>query len=292
MKVLGKVACVVLAVAFASSALAGVTIQRTGTVYTTIQDAIDHCINGDTVLVAPGIYSNTTVLINKNGDNGLANITVRGDGGIAVIDQGTASPAGDGVIRIDLAASNITLQNLEIRNGTNWGISSQGTGDIQVKNCIVHDCGGGITIGIADDSTPGVPAVDGLVDSCRVYNCAIGANPNPSVNASKNVRSLTVQYSWIYNGKTLAMVNTGALTSKILCNRLGNGAHLPGPRALEQRRQQQQHALCFHSQWRLELRDREPDHPMLYPGPGQGRQDRRRYDLPAGHLLQPAIRSL
>ncbi len=118
-----------------------------------IQEAINHCNNGDTVLVDPGTYVGkaATMLFDSQ-----RNITIKGNGGRPVLDMGpdhSVSVWGKGLCNITPNASNITFDNLEMINGVcrdtaqdgnAAGITWSGGGMLRINNCEIRDCEMGI----------------------------------------------------------------------------------------------------------------------------------------------------
>jgi hypothetical protein len=96
--------------------------------YTTIQEAVDAAVPGDTVLVESGIYSEN-VIISTNA------LRIEGECG-AVLDGG---------FELDYAfyvngASNVQISSFEIRNYVKNGIAVNGGSGVTVSDCSVTDC--------------------------------------------------------------------------------------------------------------------------------------------------------
>jgi hypothetical protein len=113
------------------------TVRRVPSEYPTIQEAVDTCEDGDTVLVASGIYSgpgNALVIVRKS-------ITLRSEQGPSncIIDcQGElGSPAGFGVV---FGVSSV-LDGFTITNGYGGGINpgaiTCGSDGTEIRNCII-----------------------------------------------------------------------------------------------------------------------------------------------------------
>ncbi|HEX6537477.1 MAG TPA: right-handed parallel beta-helix repeat-containing protein [Gemmatimonadaceae bacterium] len=101
---------------------------------------------GDSVLLKRGgVWTGTRLVLAASGVAG-APITVGayGSGAKPVIDGGTVfSPYAAGVdcILISGSQSYVTIENLELRNGNDFGISMAGCGNIVVADCDIHDFG-------------------------------------------------------------------------------------------------------------------------------------------------------
>ncbi len=103
------------------------------TIFSSIQDAIDAAVAGDTVDVADGTYTEQLTISNKG-------LTITGESESGVIVQaGTTAPGSSNVFTIDAAGKDITIQNMTIRNGL-YGIRSS-AGDVNVLHCTFYHNG-------------------------------------------------------------------------------------------------------------------------------------------------------
>ncbi|MCK5269586.1 MAG: PD40 domain-containing protein [Sedimentisphaerales bacterium] len=146
---------------------AGADIIRVGQEgdYPTVQEGIQAALEGDTVLVAPGVYHETVDFLGKA-------ITVRGDGAAATID-------GEGGFTVVALSEEGVLQNFVITNGTlgilcfdgtpkvnqvtvvynAWGLMALGGGSPQINSCIFwHN---------SNDDLDGVDARYSCVQECN-----------------------------------------------------------------------------------------------------------------------------
>ncbi len=134
--------------------------------YATIQDAIDACCNGDTIMVAPGIYTGAG---NHNLVFGEPFVVIRSTDGPewTVLDCQDEARA----FIVDGAGTGVLIEDLTIRNGSGWPASG---GGVLVDNnayCYLRGCqlesGGGSWGG-------GVMARNGAV--CIIENSVITNN--------------------------------------------------------------------------------------------------------------------
>jgi hypothetical protein len=143
--VIGSVAAAALVIVSAARlSAAGGEIRHVPRDYPTIQAAVDASEEGDTVLVAPGVYSEN-VVISKSGLR-----LVGGDN--VVLDGTSASNRGRGIHVNGTAAAPLTrieITHFEVRN-FDRGISLFGATEVRVTHNYVHD---------NTDSTP--PLVNG-----------------------------------------------------------------------------------------------------------------------------------
>ena len=160
--------------------------------YTTIQDAIDASIPGDVIYVQAGVHSpaakidvHTPVTIlgaqaNINPLPSQATSRIPGSAGESIIDGGGMS----GIIVI--TANDVTLNGLEIRNGSGdlidseSGIPTQGT---IIKHCIIHDSSGDEGIQLRNVDSPRITcnyvyatAGDGINVCCGSVDAQITTN--------------------------------------------------------------------------------------------------------------------
>ncbi len=105
------------------------------TAFRTIGRALEAVRSGDTVLVLPGIYTEALTLENVGNSN--VPTTIRGEGGVAVLD-------GQRTMTIGLwceDCTDFTFENLEIRNYSDIGIGVSLSSNITMRNLEVHHNG-------------------------------------------------------------------------------------------------------------------------------------------------------
>ncbi len=196
----------------------GVLIYST----TTIQDAMDHSISGDTIKLEDGQTFYENLIIDK-------------DLTFEVMNGGTATIDGSGTDRvihilpgITAYFYNITFQNGHAPDGTilspdgkdGGGIWNEGT--LYLINCIVRDNqagdGGSITYGGIGGSGGGIYSTGTLeLNNTQVYNNRAGDGSNGIVLTHSN---------GFHGGNGGAIYSTGALTindSQFYNNQAGNG---------------------------------------------------------------------
>ena len=105
------------------------------TAFLTIGRALEVVQPGDTILIQPGTY-HEALLLEGTGSPKLS-ITLRGDGGGAILDGQNNMSIGFWCER----CSNVTFENLEIRNFTDVGIGVSLSSSITMRNLVVHDNG-------------------------------------------------------------------------------------------------------------------------------------------------------
>ena len=125
--------CVVVGFVFAISGMAQADTLYVGPseTYTTIQEAIDEAIPGDTIEVAAGTY-NEALIVDKSISlvGAKANVDPRGGAwtsGVSVIFPGSGNTG------IDIQASNVTVNGFEVQGGV-YGIY---IGYVDVNNVII-----------------------------------------------------------------------------------------------------------------------------------------------------------
>jgi nitrous oxidase accessory protein NosD len=147
--------------------------------YPTIQGAIDAASDGDTVIVAAGVY-NENVVINKsltlqgaqarvdartrsgaetiikpNGGTGISVVTA--DGRVVVIDGLTVQNTHNGIGNPNpVMAADITIRNVRVLNSENFGISITFTTRLTIEYCYVEGATDAINGGALDPFPPTV----------------------------------------------------------------------------------------------------------------------------------------
>lgn len=157
MRVLGVLVCAVFAlsglVTPARAATLCVAPGGAGGCFATIQAAITAAAPGDTIVVAPGVYNEINIVINKS-------ITLIGDPGDANPGPGPNAPVVDGggapgdAFKLVHGVSNVTIQGFEIRNytsndtGIGNGVSAWvgSTTNISILDNYFHDLGWNATL--------------------------------------------------------------------------------------------------------------------------------------------------
>lgn len=198
-----RVASIAIALAAFAEA-ATIQVPNAGAGIVTLQDGLDAAQAGDTVLIAPGRYSGSFSVANKNG------ITLRGQGaGKVVIEarDGTMGEVGIGLKLTDcdsarlenlvveralatmsakgagivfVSSNSVTLKNVAVYECAEEGIEIDGN-QATLTDCSVRSCGGGIKI-MGDGATLKNCAVNadsirgiGLFgNSCAVSECVVG----------------------------------------------------------------------------------------------------------------------
>ncbi len=225
-------ACMSVVAVLAGASLATAATLSVGPTqtYQTVQSALNAAHSGDVILVDPGTY------VGRDGTmaiDGLSNITIKGNGGMAVLDMGpdhSVSVWGKGECMISGNSSNITLENLEFLNAAAreiapWndtgyngaGVYFGGKGLLHLKNCVIHDCEMGIRIDCN--------GADVLVENSVIHDCGGPLDPAKtmiwaSLSAGR-LNSFTLVGSWVYNGLGHD-IQVSADVIKILYNRLGD----------------------------------------------------------------------
>lgn len=134
--------------------------------YTSIQDALNHTQPGDTVLVAPGIY--TEYVLMQEG------VTLLGSGWWNTIIDADAAY---NVITCTFDCQYVTIEGFELRNSMqgpyapgNIGVHinpNSSSGSRVVRNCWIHHCGHGIQIW---NDFGGTTTIEGNIISDNLYD--------------------------------------------------------------------------------------------------------------------------
>jgi hypothetical protein len=203
-----EILAVVLAGA-ASAAPVMATVLRVPSEYATIQAGLDASVSGDTVLVAPGTYTDWEVrsvvglraacaflvdgvVLKSEGGAAVTTIDMQGNGvdqpsvvfgylmtsGTTVFEGFTVTgvPSGrDGMFLVD--CEKVTVRGSVFRDmvGSSGALTAKDS-DIGVSNCVFQDLGGSIGAGMS------VSDADFTVDNCTFANCfergiwAVGLN--------------------------------------------------------------------------------------------------------------------
>lgn len=177
--------------------------------YNTIQDAVNAAVDGDTILVQPGIYAET-VTIAKN------NITVIGMGShlstkVGYIYGQTAVTAA----AMNISGQNVELVNLDISGGTTTTYGVLVTGDgfsaIACKFEMQNDVG--IALKFLGSAVSGVTGSLGVIDNCEFAWAEEGIR---TVTATSNITQMMIKNSWFHNLSTSCIGGAGTASVKNL----------------------------------------------------------------------------
>ncbi len=149
----------------------------------TLQHAADIVTNGDTVLIAAGVYNTQGRVVDSyypifcitNSGTLSAPITFKAYTNNVILDAGTIN-AGIHIYKADY----IIIDGLEIKNGNNNGIClNRSSQHIVIKNCIIHNnsvngISIGRTIGTGGDYDSRGNCDYTLVKNCKIYNNGTG----------------------------------------------------------------------------------------------------------------------
>jgi len=224
-----------------------VYIQGQDGVYSTIQQAIEHAAANDTIIVGPGIYNENVnvhvagLTITGSGISTIIHGTFKSDNGIA--DGGVAAfleagnpytqTAGRG---IEIAANNVTIQNLKI-DGFTYGVDlSDGTSGTTISGVDIADSLVGIkkgtTASISNLHVTNGSISDGLIGidfdkSTTVGQQAVGTADGVTIDgtdfsnlASKGIYVEALSYAHLTN---IDMNNVGQFGAPSTSGATGSG---------------------------------------------------------------------
>jgi len=197
----------------------------TGYDYSTIQDAVDVALPGDTILVSDGVYTES-IFIN------VANISLVA-GSTPVIDlgkTGTADEYTGSCIYVNDPANGVFISGFTLRHADN-GVDVRAA-DVTIENCLIYENYGS---GLALDHGLGIIAyaADGLtIDGNEIYG-----NSEPGIALLHNCNDAVVRNNVVYdNGLLGAQSNRsmgiysdrayGAeITGNVIIGHLDDGIH-------------------------------------------------------------------
>ncbi len=143
--------------------------------YPTIQAAVDAATNGDTILVAPGVYAEQVVVLELD-------ITIRSSGGPTVT---TLEGTGDGTgLRAADVFNGFTLDGFTVRQ-FNRGLNIPSGHDIVIRNCMVAQCAN-VGARLSDAINPG---------NVLVENCAMSDNGGAGLSFAGDTNRLDLRDS-------------------------------------------------------------------------------------------------
>ncbi len=182
-------------------------------IYPTIAQALAQCVSGrgDTVLVAPGFYVQTTqITLSKNG------VTLRGLGA-KPFDTIIRGPTTAGTHGLLVDASDCSIENLTLQgqNATGWGCKNASRSNNRWLNCFFGNEGaaptqvGGLLLDASGASGRTYPKVIG----CRFANAVIGLRFTSGNGASLVNSGATVQDCEFSTNSTADIQSTGTTAS-------------------------------------------------------------------------------
>ena len=164
----------------------GVVIERTGTVYATVNEAMSAASNGDTLLLKDGIYSETLVA-NKELTFRAMNV------GEAILDGGAATAL------IDVQA-NTTIEGIWLRNA-GFGVLVRSGASYECVRCIASDFTGAafsVNTSLARTGT-GEVVNSVILDSAS----AVGINDGDSIRIRNSIIDNVATAYVIHNGNSI-----------------------------------------------------------------------------------------
>lgn len=179
---------------YISDAPPAVQNLTTGGVYSTIQSAIDDASAGDVIQVSPGTY-NEDVTVNTQ-------VTIVSSGGAG--DTTVAGPIGGGFATFDINASGTILDGFTVtRDGNDistWndplnsaGVSIQGAGNVEVRNCIFS----GNRTGIDINASSGNHIHHNKIDFNHTGMILRNGCPDNTVESNEVTNNRTVGILWL-----------------------------------------------------------------------------------------------
>lgn len=154
----------------------------------TIQHAAVSVTAGNTILLRTGVYNEQVIINQGGGPNNYISFSAY-QNEKPVIDGINADTGNNGFL---VQASYIKISGLEFRNWPDSGICCWKAGFLEISNCNVHDCGGGVSLfdgshdfsvsnievygtngGIdASPSEGGAGCYNGVINDCIVHDCS------------------------------------------------------------------------------------------------------------------------
>jgi hypothetical protein len=197
----------------ASLADAAIRIVRTGTTYSTVQEAVNAATTGDTIEIDSGTYYQSAgwATVNKS------NLTIRGVGATKpILDAGNSSLSGKAIFVV--TASGLTVENLEFKNckctSKNGAGIRQEAANLTVRSCYFHDNENGILANAVTGSTI-------LIEYTEFNHNGYGDGQSHNLYIN-GVDQLTFRYNWTHNAYVGHELKTRAKVNYILYNRIGN----------------------------------------------------------------------
>ena len=209
----------------ASSSLGAIRNVRTGSTYSTVQNAVNGAAAGDTIEIDSGTYTGgygwATIYTN--------NLTIRGVGPTRpILDAAGTSPNDKGIFTV--YANNITVQNLEMKNcvgpsNNDAGIRFQPQtantpASLTVQNCYIHNNQDGVLTDGDNQIINGVPGgitISVLFDSCEFSQNGAGDGQSHNMYIG-TITSFTLRYCYSHDAVVGHDVKTRAKTNYILYN--------------------------------------------------------------------------
>ena len=176
--------------------------------FKTLQQALNASRDGDTIAVDAGTYNNDFSTARHS-------VIIEGVGGMAHFTADRITDNGTAIIDVQ---ADVTIRNLDISGGQNWGGNGAGirviAGNFTLVNSVLHDNQDALLA--ANPST-----------TVSIFDSEIGFNGNwqkstHNLNIS-NVGSFTLENSYVHDGQVAHLVNDQAAFSRIVGNRLIDG---------------------------------------------------------------------